>query len=192
MDKHWDWWNIFANVSVDAEQLLSWDNGPDPDYYIHSGLSENKSLTRELVNAYPNKRWDVVRLLHNKIKTLEELSCHFDNRNCNANVMISMVPHLQLDEILKYTNINWYWTYLSEFLDSITIEQIEAHPELPWDWNSIGRNPRLLEVSDKECEEAARALLSANKIKRQFKRALTDPSFIMCRKRLQREFFEMV
>jgi hypothetical protein len=191
IDKRWDWFGIYS--THDAKRLMCCTDTPD-HRYKYFALSGNKYLTRNDVNAHPHENWNGIRLLENKIKTLDEIVNHFDNECVISDdyIKISMIPHLRIDEILKHGNIYWSWLHLSEYLETISIEDVEARPELPWSWHHLSRNPKILEVSDKEYEEAAKAIIAANKIKRQFRRAMTDPTYTMCVKRLRKEFDEMM
>jgi hypothetical protein len=196
IDKNWDWYGIYC--THDAKRLLCCTHIPDHrNKYL--ALSGNKSLTREDVDARPNENWNGIRLLQNKIKTLDKIVSHFERYDMVDesvapidHINVSMIPHLRIDEILTHTNINWCWADLSEYLETISIEEVETHPKIPWSWLHLSRNPKILEVSDKEYEEAAKAIIAANRIKRQFRRAITDPSYSMCVKRLRKEFDEMM
>lgn len=47
-----------------------------------------------------------------------------------------------IDNLVKYKNKSWNWFAVSRS-SAITMEDIEAHPELPWKWNYVMCNPNL-------------------------------------------------
>jgi hypothetical protein len=59
-------------------------------------------------------------------------------------------------------------------------------------WDSISANEHFLEITEDDIVKAVRKILMASRIKRQFKRSISDPSYQMCVRRLIREFSEAV
>ncbi len=91
-----------------------------------------------------------------------------------------------MEIIEKYPDKPWSWYNISYRRDT-TMEIIEKYPDKPWDWSVLSSNPSVL-ISTEEKIYIVKKYRAANRIKREFKRCITDPNHIFCKQRLLREF----
>lgn len=111
---------------------------------------------------------------------------------------LSCSETLTFDFVLRHLDKPWNWQNLSGS-HIISIEDVLSHPHLPWDWEAISKNSRLvtkvyrLHHAAKRIQRQWRAhhklrTSAANLIKRQWRQAISNPTYTLCITRLQREF----
>ena len=122
-----------------------------PPSHLRKYLGKNPSLTIVMViqdmNKNPDQKenWTFENLCYTI--PLEQLVAHniLPKRNsegfeCTEGCTLIQM-NLTIDTILKTCNLLYYnWAYLIQH-PKIKIEDIIAHPELPWDYRCIGYNP---------------------------------------------------
>ena len=59
---------------------------------------------------------------------------------------------------------------------------------IPWDWNALSLNPYILKLSDSDLIKYCREWNSAKKIQKAWRRAIANPDYCICQKRLTSEF----
>lgn len=79
------------------------------------------------------------------------------------------------------------WGDLSEHLE-MTIDDVLAHLEWPWDKDALGYNVHLLKPTETERVAFYKEVLAARKIWRAWFRAITNPQYALCRKHLVSDF----
>ena len=62
----------------------------------------------------------------------------------------------------------------------------------PWDWAGLSKNPNIILLSDKELCTIIQRHRSSKIIQKVWRRAISDPNYVICRKRLMREFLEEI
>jgi len=65
---------------------------------------------------------------------------------------------------------------------------VQAHPEKPWNWLYLSFNKSFFTFPTSEMVIHIRKYIAASTIYRTFKEAYTNPAYVLCRKRLNREF----
>ena len=123
---------------------------------------------------------------------------------------LSKNENITLDFIKENLDKNWDWSLITQH-DNITLKDIKDNPELPWvyenidkninityedilenpdilwtSWNIIIRNPNIFKISEK----TIRQYFAVKRIWRYWFRAITNPEYTLCRKRLLRELEE--
>ena len=91
-------------------------------------------------------------------------------------------------EIIRACEILCNWIKLTTI---VHIDIINANSDLPWNRDYIRWNQTTWNTKVEPIEKCVLDWVSANKIKRAWRRAISDPSFEMCRRRLFREFKEL-
>jgi dUTP pyrophosphatase len=91
-------------------------------------------------------------------------------------------------EILRICEVICNWIKLTTV---VHIDIINANQDLPWNRDYIQWNETTWNTKIESVESCILKWVSANRIKRAWKRAISDPSFKMCRYRLCREFKEL-
>lgn len=104
----------------------------------------------------------------------------------------------------NHIDADWNWAVLSLI---VPFELIRTNLDLPWNYelvsmndsvmyDDVERNKHLItwELMNTPCEPVDRIIrkwIAASCIKRYFKRAISDPSYKMCRDRLKKEFSDL-
>ena len=142
----------------------------------------NPNITCEIIESNPDLNWNYLNL--------------------------SKYAKITLDFVIKYKHKKWHWNYLSEN-PNISIATMIANPKYSWnwhrivtrpdiswdhilyaskihklDWNEFSKNPAIFKISP----SSIRKYIAAKTIWRAWFRAITNPDYIMCRKRLHSEF----
>ena len=86
-----------------------------------------------------------------------------------------MVPY---DLIRANRDLPWNYTLVS-LNHTVTYDEIVSAPDMPWDMINTPCEP---------IDRTIRRWVAASTIKRRYKRAISDPSYLMCRRRLENEF----
>jgi type IV secretory pathway VirB6-like protein len=82
----------------------------------------------------------------------------------------------------------WKWNAVSKN-PNITLKIIEDNPDKPWDWFYISKNQNIFKCSPtNKVIKSITKWHAANVIKRRWFKCITDPAYVICRKRLVREF----
>jgi len=104
--------------------------------------------------------------------------------------IITRTPHIDWDYcqlsgivhadiIMQNKNLWWWnWSFVSGN-QTLELRHVEMNPEIPWDYDFAPINPDL------------NKWIAANCIKTQWKKSVTDPSYLLCRKMLLRQFHEL-
>lgn len=91
-------------------------------------------------------------------------------------------------EILRMCEILCNWIKLTTI---VHIDIINANQDLPWNREYLRWNRTTWKTKVEPVEKCIHHWVSANRIKRAWRRAISDPAYEMCRRRLQREFKEL-
>ena len=120
---------------------------------------------------------------------------------------ISMNPNLTIKFIKENFIKTWRWDYIS-CNENITWENIQENINFPWSWTNIGKNPNITwdiirknpnypwyyrDISHNKdifdiSNERIRKYFAVKTIWRYWFRANTDPTYLICQKRLLYEF----
>ena len=114
-------------------------------FRIRLYMSINPSLTMQMVledikqNPSQKNEWTFYNMC-TVIPVKELLANGFQPENNNL-YHRSDIINIDIDTLVQLKNHRWYWRYLS-VNKHITLEDIAAHPELPWDYSVMSRfNP---------------------------------------------------
>lgn len=91
--------------------------------------------------------------------------------------------------IIRDLGVMFNWIKLTMY---VPIDIINANPDLPWVREFLQWNKTTWKVPSQRIEDCIRMWTAANTIKRYWKEANSNPGYVVCRKRLQREFKELV
>lgn len=74
---------------------------------------------------------------------------------------------------------------------NVHINIINEHPNLPWRFDHLQWNKTTWKTPVQTVEKCIREWIAANTIKRYWKRAISDPSFKLCKQRIESEFKDL-
>jgi hypothetical protein len=100
--------------------------------------------------------------------------------------MYSKAINKHIRDRLSLKNVKWDWYNLSQN-SAITIEFVKDNLDLPWDWSWLSRNRNILLSLD----EKMKIILenhSALVIQRVWRMVVSNPNYLVCRKRLLYEY----
>jgi hypothetical protein len=165
IDKPWSWRMISKNENIKMEDVLSHPDLPWDWYY----LTLNPSITVEDVLRNPDHAWSWYFVSKKERITLNhilnnptipwnfngfcecldynniEVSIDFVVRNLDKpwNMpILSRLPSIRLQDILRYPALNWSWWSVSEN-PSIKMQDVLQNPQLEWHWEMLSRNPSI-------------------------------------------------
>lgn len=168
---------------------------------------------KTLIRAFPEKQWEWNTLSHNKYLTMDIVKENID-KPWNW-LELSKNPLLTWDIIKEHLDKPWNWIWISQH-PNITWDIIQMHPEIRWDWYSICKNPNItrdivkahpekywvyatllaisphfFEPTDNEKESFYRKTFAVRRIWKAWFRAITNPEFALCKRRLMQEYTEL-
>jgi hypothetical protein len=168
-------------------------HGPDQEVNFWWYISCNKHVTIDIIKRHPHLQQHLNWSLISKNMPFKDIMA---NPNLPWDyASISHNPTLELDFVLKHPDMVWVWPKMSRYVQFDYQQQFDQEyvslSNLPWDWEMLCMNKAFLHVSQHELEQKARQLIATNKIKRQFKQSISNPIYLMCQQRLNREFVSM-
>lgn len=153
-------------------------------FYIEKVTEEHIPFFEMFVDSIPNWKWR--HFARCTTWPVFKKKMHLPWFWYAADVHIKTEDFLQEDvEILKEYDVLFNWVKLTMIID---VNIINAHPDLPWTPEFLQWNKTTWKTKIEPVEECARKWFAANTIKRFWKRAISDPSFKLCKKRLINEF----
>jgi hypothetical protein len=182
-DKPWDWNGFSKNPNITLKIIK--DN-PDKPLYLHYTRNANRELhwnlsTISIIWNFIKKSefwnwhriWNFLKSYHYKPLNWHNLSKH---------------PQITFDIILNNSHKPWNWNGISQN-PNITLQNIKDNSDKPWDWFYLSMNPNLFKfVQNDKSTDLITKWYAANVIKRRWFRCITDPAYVICRKRLICEF----
>lgn len=110
----------------------------------------NKPTLIKLLETFPNKPWSLYTLAENPNLTIEYMLPYLEREIGDSKMWIwqglLLNPNLTIQHVLNNENSanpqHTIWRYVSQNL-GIKLCDIEDHPELPWDWEFVARNPNI-------------------------------------------------
>lgn len=208
-DKFWDWNRL--SESIDIETLAK-----HPNFSWNWCILTNKFEPKDIIR-YPDLPWNfmmfhVDEVTEDHIKLFEEFQhvipdwkWHYIAKNTPwkvfrkslhlpliwfvGNVKIKTKEFLPEDvSIIRDLEIMCNWIRLTIY---VHIDIIHANPDLPWNRGYIQWNRSTWSTPSEPIEKCILEWVSANKIKRAWRRAISNPHYTMCRERIFREFKEL-
>jgi hypothetical protein len=206
-DRYWDWNELSAIVDVDTI-------AKHPAMFWNWRLVTDRADYREIMR-HPHLPWDFGMLFIRKVtdEHIPFLEMFVDRipdwkwsriARCTPWSVFKKAMHLpwlwyvgdmEIDEfkdedveIIRYLAILCNWIKLTMY---VPIHIINEHPDLPWNVEFLPWNASTWNTPVQPMECAIRKWTAANTIKRHWRRAISDPSFLMCRRRLIREFKDL-
>ena len=147
-------------------------------------LSINKNITWEIVKENINRPWDWFRLSRNKNITWEFVKGNMDKPwdwhglSRNENITWEIVK--------ENTTLPWNWYELS-CNEHSTWEIVKENMDSPWDWSELSKNrDMLLSLDDKK--NIVLEHHSASVIQRVWRIVVSNPNYLVCKKRLLYEY----
>jgi hypothetical protein len=144
---------------------ITWDSVQSNPYkpWNWYGLSINPNITWDIVNDNPDKAWNWYGLSKN--------------------------PNITWDIVIDNPDKAWDWGELS-MNPNITWDVLKDNLDKPWKWLNVWSNPNIL-MTDKELCEIVKRVVKAKVIQRYWRTCITNPSYLVCKKRLLYEHGNM-
>lgn len=105
-------------------------------------INPKTNILEYLLEKYPDKDWNICGILKNPNTPEWYIHKYFDTHIEEDCFCVSINPHLTIDIIKRHDPKLFSWFHLSKHFN-ITLEIIELHPELPWNYTGISLNPNL-------------------------------------------------
>ncbi len=205
--KFWDWNHLSEIVDVEtlarnSHMFWNWRLVTDRTYFkdilrypdlpwdfsmifIPEVTEEHVPFLEAFVDRIPDWKWS--RLAKNVKWSVFKNALHLPWLWYVGDVEIDEFREEDIDTV-RYLAILCNWIKLTM---EVPVHIINAHPDLPWNYEFLPWNHSTWRTPAEPMEHAIRKWTAANAIKRHWRRAISDPDFLMCRRRLIREFKEM-
>ena len=146
-----EWRYISKHPNVKWEHIKSTINGPQCFGWFWNNVTENPNITFDIVNNNLHYPWNISYLINNKnitmdiIKSNPEIEWNFNQITFNTNLFNTETFNNEsnlnfiIEKNRNFTILS-LWFYLSQI---ISPDIILSHPELPWSYNSVSRNPNM-------------------------------------------------
>jgi hypothetical protein len=87
----------------------------------------------QVLTDFPNLEWDWDSITFDaEIRfMLENLHLPWNQEKIRRNFGV------KISDILSFPNFDWDWSYISTYIDGITLKVVADHPDLPWDYSEI-------------------------------------------------------
>jgi hypothetical protein len=85
----------------------------------------------------------------------------------------------------------WDWVYLS-LNPNITYDIVKENIDKPLDWSYLSMNPNMILLSIDNIVNIVKRYHSASVIQRVWRRVISDPNHVVCKRRLLQEYSECV
>lgn len=201
-DKPFDWVHVSLSNSITFDEMLAHPELPWVVEEVFFNSIQNEDEVRFLinyVNRYDYHAWidHSSRASWNVIKNHPELPWIFYhvipdvksqedidfivNNNPEMWNWAELSLKVPVEFVISNRHLHWNWSDVSSN-KTLTWNQVIENPEIPWDYSRVPA-----ETLD---DILSRKWIAASKIKRYFKRAISDPSYNMCRVRLLMEWNE--
>jgi hypothetical protein len=146
-------------------------------------LTHNKSVTENLIKKTKDLPWHVDKNF-NKLPIPDD---YYENKS---------ILHTSEDKnnwkyIEALYNPFWTWENFVDILD-IQMKDLRWNERYGrWFFTNWSRNKVIMKTSTQKVIDSLRAYVAATKIKRSFKKCITNPNYQVCKKRLHREFHSL-
>jgi hypothetical protein len=138
----------FSVISVHS--YLSFDfvdkdlQSSNPKPWNWKWLSQNQNLTFDFILKYRDKEWDWFKISGNSSITMKSIRDNSELPWCYKG--LSFNPNLTLEffeeKLREGILYEWNWLALSE-RKCFTLDYIEKHKDLPWNFNTMMMNPNI-------------------------------------------------
>lgn len=198
-DLEWDWEALIKNEHVTFEDILKHDDlpwGSNASYAVRYAINKNPNLTLMDITEHPMipykecfqnnteyMRWQSCFMWEKKAFDINWILLHPQALIFNQ-YPASRHAGIKWQDVKKYSQLPWCYRGLS-MNPNIPLISILARSHLRWDWHEICRRIDFLEPLN---EHEARKYLATRKICNQIMQSFTNPEYLMCRKRLAKEF----
>lgn len=132
----WNWYKISESIYITTENI---DNHPELPWEWHF-VSLNPNINKDFLFRNIDKPFFWGWVSQNPaitLKDIENYGFHWEfNSNPDGHFTekgVSGNPNLTIDFVIDHLYERWNWRLLSEN-KAITLQDIENHPELIWDW----------------------------------------------------------
>ena len=180
-DLPWDY-NVLSHKDDINLQLLKLTYQKSWNYIC---VSKNKTITLDFIKENPQIPWNYIYVSQNKNLTLDFVKENLD-KDWNWNEITSH-KNITFKMIKDNPELPWHYDNIHENIN-ITYEDILENPDIFWGpWGHISQNINIFEIPQKKI----RHYFAVKLIWRYWYRAITDPEYTICRKRLLREVREI-
>jgi dUTP pyrophosphatase len=209
-DRYWDWnrlsmkvrvgdlvkwpdlgwnWSLVTDCTYHKEIMehpeLPWDFH---FYYIKKIRTEHIPFLEMFQDRIPEWKWQ--RLVKCTNWTTFKKSMHLPWFRFPGDVNISTDEFEPEDvPIIREREQVFNWIKLTMY---VHIDIINANPNLPWVREFLQWNKTTWRIPAQRAEDCIRQWTAANTIKIHWREAISNPDYAACRKRLRREFKELV
>lgn len=137
-DKPWDWDSISSYSTFLTKDFIQCNE----EYLSWNRMIHNPNVPFDVVLAYPDKKWNIRRIILNDASvTPEIIETFIDDVHWNDGPLdkycLSTHPGVTLELLERFIDKPfWDWRYVS-CNPNLTIDFIRRHPDKSWDWCDV-------------------------------------------------------
>ena len=210
IDRYWDWNKLSVKATI--RDLVRW-----PQFSWNWSLVTDRVHYTEIMK-YPDLPWDFQILCIRKIRDEHIPFLEMFVYKIPEWKWMSMARCTTWSTFKKSVHLPWFWfasdvpitaeefqpediIFVREFESmfnwikltmNIHIDIINANPGLPWISEFLQWNKTTWKTPVQSVESSIREWTAVNTIKKYWRQAISNPEYVLCRKRLWREFKELV
>jgi hypothetical protein len=192
-DKPWDWMiltfhdttsfkNIVDNPALPWEisELFFENIGPDEISLIRTFRSHYDE--DDWIDHSSRAEWNIVRNNLDLPWSFINIKFGEDPPNDIGDIIKFPINYIKLSRVVSFGDVEknmgapWSYDIISK---RATIDDTKKYPKIPWNYNFVTEEP---------VQNVIRRWVAAKRIQTQFRRANSDPSYKICRNRLNHEF----
>ena len=185
-DLPWDWLALVEHKCVTFQDILKYDHlpwGSKGSFAVRYNINDNPNTTLEDMNHHPNFKWQSCFMWKKKAFDINWIlrypaSLHFNKFPASRH------SGIKWKDVQTYPHLPWCYRGLSVNYN-VPIISILARTHLDWDWDEVCKRHDFLDPYN---EHEARKYLAIKKICNQIYESFTNPAYLMCKKRLSKEF----
>ena len=199
----WSWEILVGHRAITIKDIMAHDDlpwGSNGWYGVRYAINYNPNLTLEDIKAHP-KLVCKSPVCPEKVSYAEWQECFMYEKNTfNIDWILmfpkvlgcykfpaSRHPNITWKDVKKYNKVGWCLKGLS-MNPNIPIKSILARKKLKWDWRAVCERDDFLDPLD---AQEVRRYFATKKICNQLYESFTNPAYLMCRQRLQKEFYKL-
>jgi len=136
-------------------------------------VSRNPNISWDIIKNNPTKRW------------------FWSNISKNPSITLDIIQSNLVGP--SETHMLWLWNWYEISMNpNITWDIIKENPSMPWKLKLISKNPMIYELSTKKKIEIAREYFAQKRITRYWRECISNPAYLVCKRRLIREFAQLI
>lgn len=211
----WNWEYVSLNPNLQLEHIIKHSTLP----WYWANLLKHQNITLADIKKHDDLPWGLSHAHHtllyqlnfNPNITLEDMTGH-PKVDWQANFMVEKTQ-FNIHWVLRFPRTVYWYAHRASQHKNITWDDIKRHANLPWEWKYVSKNPNIMidtiyhskdnykwnwreicqrpDFLEPANKEELRMFKAAKTICDQVFESMTNPSYKMCRSRINKDFVSL-